>query len=198
MGYRIFVVPGIILHELSHALFCFLTGAKITKISFFDKNGGEVKHSPSKLPVIGQILISCAPFVFGAVAIYFLSRKLGVESFNLDSMEITKEGIKNYVVESIKSIDFKNIQTLVVLYMVTTIAVTMTPSSQDLRNIFLSIIVLGIASYFVIQSHLINIDNITVPSYAFTLFSTVVFLLIFALIPSIILFILSKALRPNS
>lgn len=197
VGYRIFVAPGIILHELAHALLCFFTGAKITKISFFDKKGGEVKHGPSKIPVIGQFLISMAPFFFGAAAIYFISEKMGIKGVDLDNIKLTKEGISASIIYLYRSIDYRNIFTFASLYLVTSIAVTMTPSLQDLRNIMLSVIVLAIASYFIIHDRIIVLDSIAIPDLYFSFFSTVLILLIFALIPSIILFILSKALKPN-
>ncbi len=42
--YRIFVTPGILVHELSHALACLLMGAKVTDMTIFDKEGGHVTH----------------------------------------------------------------------------------------------------------------------------------------------------------
>ena len=92
-GYRVFVGPGIVLHELSHALLCFFTGAKINSISFFDKTGGSVQHKPSKIPILGPILISVAPFIFGAAVIFFLSRKIGIDGPNLAAVDISREGI---------------------------------------------------------------------------------------------------------
>jgi len=69
--HRIFVTPGIIVHECSHALACVLTGAKIEEIKFFDPEGGHVTHGKSKVPVLGQVLISLAP-MFGIPLFLFL------------------------------------------------------------------------------------------------------------------------------
>jgi hypothetical protein len=60
--YRIFVAPGIIVHELSHAFACLITGAEIKRINLFEPSGGSVEHSNSKIPVLGQAIVSFAPF----------------------------------------------------------------------------------------------------------------------------------------
>ena len=194
-GYRVFVAPGIILHELSHALLCFFTGAKINSISFFDKTGGSVQHKPSKIPVLGPILISVAPFIFGAAAIYFLSRKIGISGPNLASVDVSKEGIITFFKSALGSFNFKNILTDVILYMILSISVTMVPSFQDLRNMFLSLLTIGVVGYFVFKFTALNLSSISIPAQALTLFSTVFLLLILALVFSIVIFVISKLFK---
>jgi hypothetical protein len=197
IGYRIFVAPGIILHELSHALLCLLTGAKISKISFFDRDGGEVKHSASSIPIVGQVLISIAPFFFGAMAIYFCSRKLGISGIDLGAIDVSKVGFLHYFTQTISNLKLDDYKTYIILYLVISIAVTMTPSWQDLRNIFLSAILILIISYFLIHYKVLYLSSIVVPQTVFTLFSVILFLLILAFIFSIIMFVLSKLIKPN-
>jgi len=197
MGYRIFVAPGIILHELSHAFLCLLTGAKISKISFFDRDGGEVKHTAPAIPIIGQVLISLAPFFFGAMAIYFCSRKLGISGIDLSSIDVSKTGFLQYFTQTISNLKLDDYKTYIILYLVISIAVTMTPSWQDLRNILLSSVLIFVISYFLIHYKVLYLSSVTVPEAAFTLFSVVLFLLILAFIFSIIIFILSKLIKPN-
>lgn len=197
IGYRIFVAPGIILHELSHAFLCLLTGAKISKISFFDRDGGEVKHSASSIPIVGQVLISIAPFFFGAMAIYFCSRKLGISGIDLGAIDVSKVGFLHYFTQTISNLKLDDYKTYIILYLVISIAVTMTPSWQDLRNIFLSAILIFIISYFLIHYKVLYLSSIVVPQTVFTLFSVILFLLILAFIFSIIMFVLSKLIKPN-
>lgn len=74
-GFRIFVAPGVIVHEYSHVLACLLMGARIEKIALFEKTGGYVRHSIPKIPKwppvvgpsIGMVVISFAP-IFGCLA----------------------------------------------------------------------------------------------------------------------------------
>ena len=195
-SYRIFVAPGIIVHELSHATLCLLTGAKMTKMSFFDKNGGVVEHHPSKIPILGGILISVAPFVFGAALIYILSRKIGVSGVNLTSIEFTRQGLFHYFKSSFSGLEYHNPMTLILLYLILSIAVTMTPSAQDLRNIFFSILFLAVVAIIIYRFTTIRLGLVTIPYGIFTLFSTVVFLLIFSLVLSIVVYGISKIIKP--
>lgn len=195
-SYRIFVAPGVIIHELSHAFLCLLTGARITKLSFFEKNGGHVEHSPPKIPIVGQILISLAPFFIGAGAIYFLSKLLGLTSPDLDLNNLPKSGFINVFIQSFNKIDYRNVKNLIIVYLVLSIAVTMTPSVQDIRNIFISILILGIGVFLVDKYTSFNLFALSVPAEAFSLLSTVLLLLIFSLIISIVIFGVSKMFKP--
>lgn len=194
-GYRVFVGPGIILHELSHALLCFFTGAKINSISFFDKTGGSVQHKPSKIPILGPILISVAPFIFGAAAIYFLSLKIGISGPNLAAVDISKEGIIAFFRSALASFNFKDILTLVIFYLILSISVTMVPSFQDLRNMFLSLLTIGVVGYLIVKFTSFSLASITIPAGALTLLSTVFLLLILALVFSIVIFVISKLFK---
>ena len=191
-SYRIFVAPGIILHELSHALLCFLTGAKMTRISFFEKNGGSVQHHPSKIPILGPIAISVAPFIFGAAVIFFLSRRLGIEGPNLAGIDVSKDGIISFFKTAVENVNFRDAKTLIILYLVLSISVTMTPSFQDLRNMFLSLVVLALGGYFIVKISSLEVSSLVIPGQILTLISTVLLLLILALILSIVIFVVSK------
>ena len=66
--------PGIIIHELSHALFVILTGAKLIRVSCFDVfKGDQLGHvdfalDGSKSKQKAQLaLISCAPVITGVL-----------------------------------------------------------------------------------------------------------------------------------
>ncbi|MBO4337930.1 MAG: hypothetical protein J5842_07630 [Lachnospiraceae bacterium] len=66
---------GVIWHELSHALFAFITGAKIEKISLYHKEGdhlGYVRYRPRGIWIarcIQMSLSSCAPVIMGLAAL---------------------------------------------------------------------------------------------------------------------------------
>ena len=53
--------PGVIVHECSHILGCLITGATIKKVVFFSEKGGSVTHTSSKIPYLGDVVISTAP-----------------------------------------------------------------------------------------------------------------------------------------
>ena len=194
--YRIFVAPGVIVHELSHAFLCLLTGAKITKMSFFEKNGGHVEHQQSKLPVIGQILISLAPLFAGTAIIYFLSRKIGISNFEISDLSFSKEGLNSFFREMFSGFNVHATKNWVIVYLVLSIAVTMTPSAQDMKNTFFSILVLGAILYLVVKYSKYSILNVAVPTQAFVLLITVLALLLFGLLLSIVFYIVSKFIKP--
>ncbi|MFA4996215.1 MAG: M50 family metallopeptidase [Patescibacteria group bacterium] len=192
-GYRIFVAPGVIVHEFSHALMCLVTGAKISKMSLFDKEGGKVEHTSPKIPIIGQIVISLAPIFFGAVVIYFLSRRLGINSVDFATIHLTKEGIAELFKSVFSNLNFRIASTWIILYLVLSITATLTPSFQDLRNIVASLGFIGIIIFLVYRFSAFRFNfNLLAPDQIVVLLSTVSLLLILGLILSIILYITSK------
>ncbi|MCR5674640.1 MAG: M50 family metallopeptidase [Lachnospiraceae bacterium] len=67
---------GVIWHELSHALFAFLTGAKVEEISLYHKEGnhlGYVKFRPRGIwpaQCVQLSLSACAPVIMGILALF--------------------------------------------------------------------------------------------------------------------------------
>lgn len=135
--YRLFVAPGIIIHELSHIIACLLSGAKIKKFSFFSKKGGYVKHLPSKIPILGQFFISFMPILGGIGAILFLA---WLFQYNLFFQEIRNLGFWN----NIKDLFFSTLYFLkynwqtwqfwLFTYLIISISICLMPSSQDIKN----------------------------------------------------------------
>lgn len=197
--YRIFVAPGIILHELSHAFFCLLTGAKVISIDMFKKEGGEVKHGHSKVPILGPILISLAPFVVGALAIFFLSKYVGFKTIGISEISFNFQSVSQWFIESMKSINFGNIRTVVAFYLVLSIAVTMIPSVTDMKNIFFSIIAVFIVVFIIIRytSFRPNLSFLITPELV-SILITVLALLILAFFLSIVIFAIKNMFSPTS
>jgi hypothetical protein len=185
--WRIFVAPGVIIHELSHALVCLITGAKIAKISFFDKDGGRVEHGKSPIPVIGPILISLAPLAVGIVFIYFLGRFIHLENFStLSDLFLNIKSIY-------KTIDFTSWHNILILYLLLSVAVTMTPSWQDFVNIIFPLMILAGILYLFFRFTAINFFRY---EFIFTqivpILNLVVFILLICLAISLIFYLLTK------
>lgn len=197
-NYRVFVAPGVIFHEFSHATLCLLTGAKIKKISLFDKEGGSVEHEASKIPVIGQMLISLAPFIFGVAAIYFMSQWLGLKNIDVSSSKLSADGILSSLKGAVQSINFSDYHNWIIIYLVLSIAVTLTPSWQDLANIASSTLLVALILFLILHSGKISTDWLSQPvEKMIALLSTVIFLLLLALLFSIITFGISKLISRN-
>lgn len=194
--YRIFVAPGVILHEAAHALFCLLTGARIKSVSLFDKEGGSVEHEQSKLPVLGPVLISLAPLAAGIIVIYFLSSKLGIRENELNLANFRLQELVEHFQKLVRSIDFSDYKNWIVLYLALSIVVTMTPSKQDLKNIAIPILVtsalIGGAIYF--DFNFMSLNSLPIDRLLIIL-SPILILLILALFLSIIIYALSKIIK---
>ncbi len=71
--FRLLLLPGVVTHELSHALACFITATPIESISFWDETGGHVSHHKPRYSLLVQPIISLAPFVVGLALLFGMS-----------------------------------------------------------------------------------------------------------------------------
>jgi len=131
--YYYFLIPGIAVHELSHFFACLLTGAKVHKVQLFSKKGGFVEHSKSKIPILGSLIISFAPIIGGIVAIFII---YSLANFPSIANEVD-------LAELIATFHI-SLFTLHILsfYLIASILVSLVPSSQDIKNSFISLIIL--------------------------------------------------------
>jgi len=149
-GYHIFrllIIPGIFVHELSHTLVAKIFGAKIKKFEFLKADGGEVAYTKPVLPLLSQPAISLAPILGSSLILYFLGSKLG---FNLQRLG-----------QNFSLIDFGNLvaplrlnitKSVILIYLVLSLTAAMTPSKKDLTNALRGLIALiilaGLIYYF--------------------------------------------------
>lgn len=70
---RLLELPGIVVHELSHLLFCMMMGVKVHRIRLFSfgNPAGYVEHD-SAGGFLEAFLISAGPFIAGSVLAYYL------------------------------------------------------------------------------------------------------------------------------
>lgn len=189
--YRLFVAPGVILHELSHAFACFFTGTKVMSINMFKRDGGEVRHARSKIPIIGPIVISLAPFLVGGIAIFFFSRWMGLNSLDINEFTLNPAEFVEIIQQSFFGIELNDVTNWVLLYLALSIAVTMIPSLKDFSNIVLSIILAAIAIFLIYKYTAFRFD----PSWflkpeLFIVMGAIVALLIVSLVLSIIIYVI--------
>lgn len=142
-AFRLFVVPGVILHETGHVIACILTGTKIHRIRLFKRDGGDVMHDAPKIPIVGSLLITLAPLVIGMLAIIFLAGRI----MDMDKLKISTDvrDFWPFFFSIIGAIKWANLTTWVWLYLILSVGATMMPSWQDLRNSWISFVVLGVA-----------------------------------------------------
>lgn len=168
--YRFFVAPGVIVHELSHAVGCLITGSPIIEINFWHPNGGHVKHLQPSDPfrrLINDPIIALAPiwgtfFTIGLLTWLNVPELLKFVSF--PSWQIIFDNL-----------DLQSLNVWIYLYLVTSLLATMAPSRTDILYALGSLIFLTcgliIALYFlpIISEQLSQIVNHLKPFGLFSL-----------------------------
>ena len=147
------VFLGIFFHEFSHFLLCKLTGAPVFEFKV-GHNEGFVKHGNSKIPLIGNLLISLAPLFLGVSILLIIF--INLSSLTLNDFSVMPQSGTwidfNTLLDNIKivlySFDYKNIMFWVFLFFSLNILVALKPSHQDLKNITIAIITYGFFSRF--------------------------------------------------
>lgn len=149
--FRLFVVPGVIVHELSHAIGCIITGAKIQRIRFFKREGGDTTHTTSPIPIIGQLIISMMPLAVGFAAVLFLSQKIMPTNYSI-SYGFSIKDFPSFAFQVFKLIQWHSITSWVYLYLILSIGSTMIPSIRDFINSLWAFVALGGVIYVVYRT----------------------------------------------
>lgn len=142
--YRWFIMPGIIIHELSHAVACVLTGIKISKIDFFASFGGYVEYQRAKKFSLKEVFVSLAPFFGGLAALALLSFVFGFSLPQLSAASFSAAGLIVFA-KAVSVLVIKNYlvwQFWFFIYLATAIIICLLPSRQDLHNAVLGIVVI--------------------------------------------------------
>ncbi len=154
--FRIFVIPGVIVHELAHAFFCVITGAKIRRIRLFKRDGGEVAHEQSKIPILGPLVITLAPMIIGLGLIIIMSRRIIPDSSAI-SFGSTIHDFPQFLFAVITHVAWRHAATWVWLYLILSIGATLAPSIQDLKNSWLPIGLIIILLGFLLKTGLYHV-----------------------------------------
>jgi hypothetical protein len=124
--YVFFLFPGIAVHEISHFLGALLTGTPVQEIQLISSTGGHVIHEKPKLPIIGQFIISFAPFIIGLALIYLISIFIPITAGNKINIPYLPWQLTiPQVTASIRIIH------IVIIYLGLSLLLTITPSRQD-------------------------------------------------------------------
>jgi hypothetical protein len=159
----LFRAPGVIVHECSHILGCLITGAKVKKVVFFSEQGGSVTYTSSKIPYLGDVVISTAPlfciplvlagctWVFSQyLGCVFPPLPMGVDSADaLFGLFIGIVGMftRNLLVRF-------NPWFLVYLYITLTLVLSLAPSTQDIKNAAIGIGIITLVGILILWSSL--------------------------------------------
>jgi uncharacterized protein (DUF983 family) len=159
--YFIIRAPGVIAHECSHILGCFLTGAKVKKVVFFSEKGGSVTYTSAKIPCLGDVVINtaplfCLPLVLAGCTWVF-SHYLGCVFPPLPAGVGSTEalfglctGIVGMFTQNL--IVRFNPWFLLYLYVTLTLVLSLAPSTQDIKNAAIGISIITVTGILILWS----------------------------------------------
>lgn len=140
-GWRLFVAPGIIVHELAHALACVLVGADVQEINFWKVEGGHVIHTQPRIHLLGPVLISLAPMIVMTLGLFVLAPLLAANVGDLPWIETVPSSLSGFVGGYLTSLgqaaagfDWLTLKPWLLIYLMLNVAVTIAPSRADLHN----------------------------------------------------------------
>jgi hypothetical protein len=155
--------PGVIVHECSHIFGCLITGAKVKKVVFFSEKGGSVTYTSSKIPYLGDVVISTAPLLciplLLAGCTWVFSRYLGCVFPPLPMGIASTDALLGLCIGIIGMftrnliIQF-NPWFLLYLYVTLTLVLSLAPSTQDMKNAAIGIGMITLVGILILWSNL--------------------------------------------
>lgn len=207
--YYIIRAPGVIIHECCHVFGCLITGAKIKNVVLFSKTGGSVSYLRPAIPYLGDVIISMAPVIGVPVILvgitwvfqtysgcYFPPFPLYIHSINsLNELLVDLMGLfsQNLMVNF-------NIWFVLYLYLTLSLATSIAPSGQDIKNCIVGIAIIFCVGILVLWSNIpwaVNALSIATRIIGMGIVLGFVFVLIAFIvsIPFIIIHIIKRATK---
>ena len=137
---RLLFYVGAFLHELSHVIFCRLTGATITGGNIFSRKP-HVIHSKPAFPLIGQLLISLAPIIGGLLFLFLINKYYLVNYFEIPQFS-DWQSVLIAPLNLLSQINLLGWQSWLMILLFLNIGAMIGPSLQDLKNIWPIMIIL--------------------------------------------------------
>ena len=139
---------GALVHETSHAALCVLTGAKIEEFTVFAEQP-RVVHRKSKLPFVGELLISAAPIAGGLLFLFLVNHYVLGNYFTLPQVADwhSWKSILGAPLGFLSQINILQWQSWVMIFLLFNAGAMLGPSTQDLKNVWPMLIILLFISY---------------------------------------------------
>ncbi len=147
----ILLFPGVVLHELSHAIVCYFSGTPVKEIKLFSPTGGYVAHEAPSSRII-QFFISTAPLFVGMLVIFLALRALQ-PSLNLAQLNFSSEWLAHFQEKTGPTLlaILSRPKNWFYLWIIASTMLTFTPSARDIQLALTGLITLlilaGIFSY---------------------------------------------------
>ena len=146
--YRMIITPGIIVHELSHAIACVFMRAKIVRIKFFAESGGAVEHHLPKVPIIGKPIIGMAPLFGVTLTIFGLAYYFGYHasavSIDFAGSFLANFGVLAKTVFDNISFSLRDWQFWLFLYLIISLSASIAPSTTDLKHAAIGTVLIAV------------------------------------------------------
>jgi len=143
---------GIFIHESAHALFCLLTGGKVTGFRV-TPHEGSVTHYRPKVPVIGPMLTAIAPMLVGLIVMGIISHFWLNTAITIDSTNVWTA-----IVKVLSSLNPFTLHAWILALILLNIGVMLGPSVEDLKSIWPLIIL----SFFIHSTSLAQILTLVI------------------------------------
>jgi hypothetical protein len=131
---------GAFIHETSHAILALATGAKIHKYKVITEQP-QVTYSNSKIPILGNLLISIAPILGGLTFLFFLNKYFLANQFMMPAFSNWKFFYVDFF-KFLKQINLTGWKDWVVIFLFLNMGAMIGPSWQDLKNVWILILIL--------------------------------------------------------
>ncbi len=160
---NLFLYPGTVIHELSHAALCLITGATITEFNLLRLKDVEIKYDTPKVPVFGDFLIVFAPIVACTAVWMSISVALGspvtINASLPKDIVFTGPGFFEFAKDLIDTVkfttlglwqtaDIKNPRWIGFVVATIVFTVSMAPQAKDLKYLIPGIIILAFIFFF--------------------------------------------------
>jgi hypothetical protein len=159
--YYLVRAPGVVVHELSHVIGCFIMGAKVKNVVLLSKEGGSVTYSRPKIPYLGDVVIStaplfCIPLVLAGCTWVF-SQYLGCV-FPVLPQGISSTADLFLLGTAVLGMFTRNILVmfnpwfLLYLYITLSLVLSVAPSAQDISNAAIGIGIISLTGILILWS----------------------------------------------
>jgi len=161
---RFFLFPGAVIHELSHAFICLITGTTIKELNIFKLENGSIQYDRPKVPFLFDFFIATSP-IFGCAFILILISIILGNPIRVDetlpnemtfSIKIVFDYAKNFLdmiwltLNAFWKSGFRSISSVLFIIASIIFTVSMAPHKSDIKYIVLGFIILG-SSLFALE-----------------------------------------------
>ena len=154
---RLLLFPGAVIHELSHAFICLITGTTIKELNIFKLENGSIQYDRPKVPFLFDFFIATSPIFGCAFILILISIILGnpiriSESLPNEmtfSIKIVFDYAKNFLdmiwltLNAFWKSGFHSISSITFIIASIIFTVSMAPHKSDIKYIVLGFIILG-------------------------------------------------------